>query len=212
MIPNPLYGAAPSRSSMYRTHLALPAVMVAVRSVSVNSRTIVVGFSPFCSWISLLPSRVHTDLTMRPSTVSSVNSSPSLNLMVVFLKVDSVLNVYSSPFFTSSTVGEMLLPSLRSTMPTPTIRLSTFGFGCSDKHQQHPGQEVQRRLEVCGDSGAFSSTAKQSVDTLGWERFPRNLEHVHLEIENLFPSRGGSGNRGWKVQSLQCVEARTNLG
>uniref|UniRef100_A0A182VXR5 Uncharacterized protein n=1 Tax=Anopheles minimus TaxID=112268 RepID=A0A182VXR5_9DIPT len=93
--------------------------MVAVRSVAENSRTIVVGFSPFCSWISLFPSRVQTDLTMRPSTVSSSNSSPSLNLIVVFLKVDSVLNVYSSPFFTSSTVGEMLLPSLRSTMPTP---------------------------------------------------------------------------------------------
>uniref|UniRef100_A0A2M4DH30 Putative secreted protein n=1 Tax=Anopheles darlingi TaxID=43151 RepID=A0A2M4DH30_ANODA len=79
----------------------------------------VVGFSPFCSWISLLPSNVHTDLTVRPSTVSSSNSSPSLNLIVVFLKVDKVLNVYSSPFFTSSTVGEMLLPSLRRTIPTP---------------------------------------------------------------------------------------------
>lgn len=88
--------------------------------VSVNSRTMVDGLSPFCTCVRVSPFIVHTDFTLRPSMVSSSNSSSNLKEITVVLKVDDVHRVYtlSSPFF-NSTVGLRLLPIFRSTKPTP---------------------------------------------------------------------------------------------
>lgn len=67
----------------FRTHTTLPMVMVATHSSGVNTRTIFDGFSPRCSCVNVLPSKVHTLFTLRPSMVSSSNSSPNLKLIFV---------------------------------------------------------------------------------------------------------------------------------
>uniref|UniRef100_A0A336MHV4 CSON000025 protein n=2 Tax=Culicoides sonorensis TaxID=179676 RepID=A0A336MHV4_CULSO len=102
-------------------------VIVATISSSLNSRTIVVGFSPFCSWIKRLsPSKVHTDLTSRPSTVVSSNSTPGVKVIVVSLNVLVVFKVKDpSLFLTNSTVGYVTFPTLRVKYPTPSSYIST---------------------------------------------------------------------------------------
>lgn len=97
-------------------------MLTAFISAALNSLSIVVSFSPFCTCMSLLPSKVQTLFTFLPSAVSSSNSSPSLNLISVFLKGLVVFSVYIPSFSVSSTTGLTLLPILRVTIPTPEKR------------------------------------------------------------------------------------------
>lgn len=101
-------------------------MLTAFISVAVNSLSIVVSFSPFCTCTSLLPSKVQTLFTFLPSTVSSSNSSPSLNFISEFLKVLLVFSVYTPSFSVNSTIGLTLLPILRVTIPTPERRRKLF--------------------------------------------------------------------------------------
>lgn len=93
--------------------------IVAIISLSPNSRIISDGGSPPCFWINLLPSNVITLFTVRPSNVSSSNSLPNSNEISEFLNVLDVTSVYVSPSFFNSTVGVTEFPILRSTNPTP---------------------------------------------------------------------------------------------
>src|SRR5512143_3924478 len=117
-------------------------VRVVINSESVNSRTMVDGLSPFCSCTNLLPSIVQTDFTLRPSKVSSSNSSPNLNEMVEVLKVEEVVNVYTSPSFFNSTVGDTELPILRSTMPTPNSFMYSSKFSLLSNLYFFPSQQA----------------------------------------------------------------------
>lgn len=90
-------------------------------SGSNSLRMVVTCLSDFCvcnSWLP--PSCVMIDLTLRPSGVSSSNSSFSLNVMDVFLNVELDDNEYlPSSVLVSSTTGDTELPTLRVNMPTP---------------------------------------------------------------------------------------------
>lgn len=85
-----------------------------------NSLTIVVVIL-LSFWVcnSLFPSWVMIDFTLRPSGVSSSNSSLSLNSIDVFLNVECDDSTYMSSFLVSSTTGVTELPNLRITIPTP---------------------------------------------------------------------------------------------
>lgn len=86
-----------------------------------NSLTIVVtNLSDFWVCNSLLPSWVMIDLTLRPSGVSSSNSSLSLNEIDVFLNVELDDSTNLSSLLVSSTTGDTALPNLRTIIPTPT--------------------------------------------------------------------------------------------
>lgn len=80
-----------------RLHSISPRVMVAVHWSAVKVRTMVDGLSPPCFCVNVSPSSVHTLFTLRPSMVSSSNSSPNLKAIFVFLNVDSVVSVNVSP-------------------------------------------------------------------------------------------------------------------
>jgi len=108
-----------STAAYLRVQVTSLTVMVATNSFSVNSRMMVDGGSPPTSWINLFPSSLITLFTLRPSIVSSSNSSPNLNVMVDVLNVDDVTKEYWSPSFFNSTVGLTELPILRRTKPTP---------------------------------------------------------------------------------------------
>jgi len=88
-----------------------------------NSLTIVVSLCLSHFWVctSLLPSWMMVDFTLRPSGVSSSNSSLSLNEIDEFLNVefDDSTNLPSS-LLVSSTTGDTVLPNLRVIIPTPT--------------------------------------------------------------------------------------------
>jgi len=88
-----------------------------------NSLTIVVSLCLSHFWVctSLFPSWTMIDFTLRPSGVSSSNSSLSLNAIEEFLNVefDDSTNLPSS-LLVSSTTGDTVLPNLRVIIPTPT--------------------------------------------------------------------------------------------
>jgi len=87
-----------------------------------NSLTMVVSLclSHFWVWTSLFPSWVMIDFTLRPSGVSSSNSSLSLNAIDEFLNVefDDSTNLPSS-LLVNSTTGDTVLPNFRVIIPTP---------------------------------------------------------------------------------------------
>lgn len=112
-----------SWAAYLRVQVTSPTVMVATNSLSLNSRIMVDGGVPSCLWMNLLPSNVTVLLTLRPSNVSSSNSSPNLNVMVDVLNVDDVTKVYWSPSFFNSTVGVVEFPILRRTNPTPAQKI-----------------------------------------------------------------------------------------
>lgn len=107
----------------------LSTVRVMTTSSLLNSRTILDSLSPFERWISLLsPSWVMVDLTFLPSAVSSSNSSPSLNLMTVFLKVELELREYSPLDSVISMTGDTALPIFLVTRLTPRASMNSSNF------------------------------------------------------------------------------------
>lgn len=92
-------------------------------SVSVNVLSITVGWSPSCLCNMRRPpsSKLMMLRTVRPSGVSSSNSSSSVNEYELFLNVEYVWNVYTAPAAStlSATVGVTELAILRPIRPTP---------------------------------------------------------------------------------------------
>lgn len=101
------------------THTTSLALQVVISLSPVNSRMISTGVSPSCFWINLLPSWVMTVLQFTPSILFSSNSSPSLNSITEFLKVETVLTTtVPSPLTLISIVGVVFTATLRITKLT----------------------------------------------------------------------------------------------
>lgn len=110
-----------SQTAVYlRTHVTFFKAMVQTHSVSVNSRTMAASASPFCVCVNLLPSNVKTVFTLRPSMVSSTNSSSNLNVSTAVLTADWVVKVYvPSSALVRKMVGLADAAILRMIMLTP---------------------------------------------------------------------------------------------
>lgn len=118
---SPLNYTTTPHTHTHRFHKNLTAEAITIFSWSgSNSLTMVVSIlSDFCVCNSLLPSWVMTDLALRPSKVSSSNSSPNLNEIDEFLNVELDDSTYFSSLLVSSTTGDTLLPTFRVNKPTP---------------------------------------------------------------------------------------------
>lgn len=112
-----------------------------------NSLTIVVTCLSFF-WVcnNLLPSWVMSDFTLRPSAVSSSNSSPSLNAIDVFLNVEFDDRTYLSSFLVSSTTGVTEFPNLRVSMPTPAKKPHGGRYLSDDNDGVTPLGEIRGTL------------------------------------------------------------------
>lgn len=87
--------------------------------------------SHFCTWMSLSPSRLTTDLQFLSSAVISSNSSPKWKLISVFLNVLWVLITTLSPSWLMITVGLVTFPTCLVAKPTPKIAKGSNTVSCN---------------------------------------------------------------------------------
>ncbi|VVC93480.1 unnamed protein product [Leptidea sinapis] len=167
---------------------ASPSFLSSTVGVTALAALQVQTLSPFWTCFRVLPSKVHTDLTLAPSARSSSNSSPGLNFISVVLKVDEVTSTYASPSFLSSTVGVTALAALRVIRPSPIVFMNSSKF-FEEGSMKIPivdsvAKKMKRLATFLGNAGNSTLTLKRaSVNRVSLKAAPKNINNDDILIQ-----------------------------